>query len=102
MPYRDSKYQYTIGIIRAIESMLLEGLDVIHYERGAREYFITNQFSVAEYRADFVRGCEYIGRKAGKGRMSYKEVERIVDYLNETISVKTARRMVEISIRRMR
>ena len=82
--------------------MLLEGLDVIHYERKAREYFITNQFSVAEYRADFERGCEFIGRKAGKGRMSYKEVERIVDYLNETISVKTARRWVEIAQRAMR
>lgn len=102
MPYRDDKYEYTIPEIRAVETMCLEGLDVIHYERKAREYFITNQFSVAEYQADFERGCKYIGRKAGKGRMSYKEVERIVDYLNETISVKTARRIVENAIRRMR
>ena len=102
MPYRDDKYQYTISEVRAVEEMVLGGLDVIHYERKAREYFITNQFSVAEYKADFERGCEYIGRKAGKGRMRYKEVERIADYLNETISVKTAGRMVEMVQRRMR
>lgn len=107
MPYRDDKYIYTISEIRSIEEMYLEGRygeeAVIHYsDRKGREYLVSNPFSVAEYRADFERGCKFIGRTAGKGRMSYKEVERIVDYLNETISVKTARRMVEVAQRKLR
>ena len=87
MPYRDDNYIYTIPELRSIEEMYLEGLDVIHYEdRKGREYLVTEMEGVAEYRADFERGCRFIGRIAGRGRMSYKECEKIVEFLNGKVS----------------
>lgn len=88
MPYRGNKYEYTIPEIRAIEEAVLTyGLEAVSnneiyfQDRKGREWFVTNPYGIAEYIADFLRGCKFIGKKS-KSRMGYKQIERIVAFLN--------------------
>lgn len=80
LDYKDCIFTYTPPIIRAIEESYQTGYLMLG-KRGV-EYEVANPLSFAEYRCDFERGCEHIERKAGKGRLSYKEVIAIVKFLN--------------------
>lgn len=78
--YQDCLFSYTPSVIRAIEESYQCGYLMLG--RRGIEYEVCDPLRFAEYRCDYEMGLKHIGRKVGKGRMSYKEVCLICDYLN--------------------
>jgi len=76
-------FRYSVGILRAVEdcydSAYANGIEF--YRRGCLVAHVKNQFSIAEFRADYSRACEHVGIKVGK-RASHKQILEMTDYLN--------------------
>ena len=76
-------FVYSIGILRAVEEVYetayANGIEL--YRKGCLVAHIKNPISIAEFRADYFRACEWLGIKVGR-RTSYGNIVKMVDYLN--------------------
>lgn len=91
MPYDKEKdiFIYQYWELRSINLAYAEkGKDALYdggidfYRRGMYLYTLLEAFSIAEFIADYERGCKYIGRNPRK-RMGAEYIKRMVGYLNE-------------------
>ena len=76
-------FVYSVGILRAVEeayeTAYANGIEL--YRKGCLVAHIKNPFSIAEFLCDYEYACKHIGKKPGK-RASYKEVQRMCEFLN--------------------
>ena len=75
--YPDCTYNYSIGILRAIEESYKTG----HIVVGWREREVSDWKEFAEHRADYERACKYVKVKVGI-RTDFSTICQMTDYLN--------------------